>query len=61
MTAKFSRQSWHEIQPIIVLFHPDYTVGLGISPSLLTPKLMGRSRAFSLSTNLPPVGNYTPP
>jgi len=38
-----------------VLFHPDYTVGSGVSPDLLTFRCRKRSRA------LPPVGNFTPP
>src|SRR5690606_776060 len=29
-----------------VLFHPDYTVGSGITPDLLTPAAAGRSRAW---------------
>jgi len=38
-----------------ILLHPDYTVGPGVSPDLLTPTEEGRSRA------IPPVGNCTPP
>jgi hypothetical protein len=41
-----------------ILFHPDYTVGPGVTPDLLTLK----SRNFqSRSRAIPPVGNYTPP
>jgi hypothetical protein len=43
MTAKFSCHFWHETRPIIVLFHPDYTVGPGIKPGLLTLSLMART------------------
>ncbi len=39
----------------MVLFHPDYTVGPGITPDLLTLPEGRRSRA------IPPVGNFTPP
>ena len=47
MTAKFSRQFWHESSPVIVLFHPDYTVGPGIKPGLLTSSeiLISRERS----------------
>jgi hypothetical protein len=40
-----------------ILFHPDYTVGPGVTPDLLTlpAKAEKRSRA------IPPVGNCTPP
>lgn len=58
-----------------VLFHPDYTVGPGIQPGLLTSPVRRvqwdwtgretgeRSRATSPATRkrLPPVGNRTPP
>ncbi len=41
------------------LFYPDYTVGPGVTPDLLTSsnslELRKRSRA------IPPVGTYTPP
>jgi hypothetical protein len=33
------------IRPSSVLFHPDYTVGLGIEPSLLTPLRKKRALA----------------
>jgi hypothetical protein len=36
-------------------FHPDYTVGFGITPNQLS---LAGSSAFAA---LPPVGNYTPP
>jgi len=43
----------------LILFHPDYTVGPGITPDLLTSgnsgELLERSRA------IPPVGSFTPP
>jgi hypothetical protein len=44
------------------LFHPDYTVGSGISPDLLTPSSLDekRSRAPGFRP-IPPVGNFTPP
>jgi len=38
-----------------ILFHPDYTVGPGVAPDLLTLCCQRRSRA------IPPVGNCTPP
>ena len=44
-----------------IFFHPDYTVGPGISPSLLTLLMTSRrSRARPLPV-IPPVGNRTPP
>ncbi len=46
-----------------IFFHPDYTVGSGIAPDLLTlPGMMPgrRSRARPLPV-IPPVGNCTPP
>ncbi len=39
----------------IISFYPDYTVGPGVTPDLLTLHFWKRSRA------IPPVGNYTPP
>ena len=49
-----------------VLYHPDYTVGSGIAPDLLTPPnragargLMRRDREAPSQT--PPVGTSTPP
>ena len=45
-----------------VLFHPDYTVGSGVTPDLLTLGIAPEALAgFGLSTHLPPVGNCTPP
>lgn len=48
-----------------VLFHPDYTVGPGIAPGLLTLQRTAckrsRARRFMLQAPLPPVGNRTPP
>lgn len=44
----------------IVLFHPDYTVGSGIAPDLLTFRNRKRSRAPG-PLRIPPVGNFTPP
>ena len=63
MTAKFSRQFWHESSPVIVLFHPDYTVGPGIKPGLLTLSQVKEKAARGLMAfgQTPPVGNYTPP
>jgi hypothetical protein len=49
----------------VVFFHPDYTVGFGISPNLrITVKsdlLVGCWFGIKNPSNLPPVGNYTPP
>jgi hypothetical protein len=42
-----------------VLFYPDYTVGPGVTPDLLTPAMPG-ARGLSIAA-LPPVGNCTPP
>jgi hypothetical protein len=48
---------------VFALFHPDYTVGSGISPDLLTlnkrliQTLAGSKNFFFI----PPVGNRTPP
>ena len=45
-----------------VLFHPDYTVGFGIAPNLLTPPIARRALAgFGDRSPLPPVGTFTPP
>jgi hypothetical protein len=38
----------------VTFFHPDYTVGPGVSPDLLLSSYGRRSRA------LPPVGNQAP-
>ena len=40
-----------------IFFHPDFTVGTGLSPVQLP---YGRSRTYR-SPDLPPVGNCTPP
>ncbi len=45
-----------------VLFHPDYTVGSGLSPDLLTFRLWRpEALAGSGKIPIPPVGNCTPP
>ena len=44
----------------IAFFHPDYTVGPGIAPDLLT-RAHGAPLAGSVDRTLPPVGNRTPP
>lgn len=46
--------------------YPDYTVGLGIAPSLLTlltacETLSTGARGLDAYATLPPVGNRTPP
>ncbi len=47
---------------MLALFHPDYTVGSGIGPDLLTFQRMLEALAgFRHFCLLPPVGNYTPP
>jgi len=38
-----------------ILFHPDYTVGPGVSPDLLTLPPAGARGLW------PPVGNFAPP
>jgi len=43
-----------------VLFHPDYTVGPGIAPDLLTSPMLESARGLGVAA-LPPVGNLTPP
>jgi hypothetical protein len=43
------------------LYHPDYTVGFGISPNLLTLPLRWKALAGLRTDRLPPVGNRTPP
>jgi|GEM_PF-1972755 len=46
----------------VAFFHPDYTVGSGISPDLLTRmRCMRRSRARPRIETIPPVGNHTLP
>ncbi|CUX41436.1 hypothetical protein AGR6A_Cc60299 [Agrobacterium sp. NCPPB 925] len=46
----------------LVLFHPDYTVGSGLSPDLLTFRLWRpEALAGSGKIPIPPVGNCTPP
>jgi hypothetical protein len=46
----------------IAFFHPDYTVGSGITPDLLTYRPHGRHRSRAqLRRALPPVGNLTLP
>jgi len=42
------------------LFHPDYTVGSGISPDLLTRAVERAARGLGISA-IPPVGNLTLP
>jgi hypothetical protein len=45
-----------------IFFHPDYTVGPGFSPGLLTLRLfMPQALAGSAVMAIPPVGNCTPP
>jgi hypothetical protein len=45
-----------------VLFHPDYTVGPGIQPGLLTPlRKEAGARGLMRIAQTPPVGNCTPP
>ncbi len=47
---------------MLILFHPDYTVGSGITPDLLTPPSLSWEGARGLGPRpLPPVGNFTPP
>jgi hypothetical protein len=44
--------------------YPDYTVGPGITPGLLTLPLQPQRQAlagYAHCTQLPPVGNRTPP
>ena len=42
--------------------YPDYTVGPGITPGLLTLRHTATSaRGLCVVTQLPPVGNRTPP
>jgi hypothetical protein len=43
-----------------IFFHPDYTVGPGFSPGLLTlqPQALAGS---AIMMAIPPVGNFTPP
>jgi hypothetical protein len=48
------------------LFHPDYTVGSGISPDLLTSASIDHRRSGALAGSpkqlgIPPVGNFTLP
>jgi hypothetical protein len=43
------------------LFHPDYTVGFGLSPNLLTLTIARQALAGSRVARIPPVGNCTPP
>ena len=55
MKSHLALAKWHDI----ISFYPDYTVGPGVTPDLLTSsnsqELQERSRA------IPPVGNYAPP
>jgi hypothetical protein len=44
-----------------IFFHPDYTVGPGISPDLLTLQRVLQALAGSAMMAIPPVGNRTPP
>jgi hypothetical protein len=44
-----------------IFFHPDYTVGPGFSPGLLTLKFTLQALAGSAVMAIPPVGNCTPP
>ncbi len=46
-------------QVACILFHPDYTVGPGVTPDLLTQGETGVSPRRSRA--IPPVGNRTPP
>ena len=41
--------------PATILFHPDYTVGPGISPDLLTLSQERRSRAITAGGELHPA------
>lgn len=46
----------------LALFHPDYTVGSGLSPDLLTfPVKPESARGLRNYVSIPPVGNFTPP
>ena len=46
-------------QVACILFHPDYTVGPGVTPDLLTSnETMASSKR---SRAIPPVGSCTPP
>jgi hypothetical protein len=45
-----------------IFFHPDYTVGFGFSPNLLTFFIDEKALAGSFTiVKIPPVGNCTPP
>jgi len=45
-----------------IFFHPDYTVGPGFSPGLLTLQwCIPQALAGSAVMAIPPVGNRTPP
>jgi len=46
---------------LLALFHPDYTVGSGLSPDLLTLPKARKALAGSGKIPIPPVGNCTPP
>jgi len=46
---------------LLALFHPDYTVGSGLSPDLLTLPKTWKALAGSGKIPIPPVGNCTPP
>ena len=48
------------VEGIPLSLYPDYTVGPGIAPGLLSLSLERRSRARR-SASLPPVGNFAPP
>ena len=58
-----TRAACRQYQPrVIAFFHPDYTVGSGISPDLLTRmQRIRRSRARPRIGTIPPVGNHTLP
>jgi hypothetical protein len=42
-------------------FHPDFTVGLGFSPSQSLPKSWQRVAGSDVRSSLPPVGTFTLP
>jgi len=47
-------------QLAIILFHPDYTVGSGIAPDLLTPALLGAKRSRAWAKTLTAGGDFHP-
>ena len=48
------------VEGIPLSLYPDYTVGPGIAPDLLTSPSRGSARGLGVAA-LPPVGNRTPP